>query len=55
MNSSHRKARFTVAYDGSAYHGFAATPDTPTVARELTEALEKITQSESASRGCWAH
>lgn len=46
MNSSQRKARFTVAYDGSAYHGFAATPDTPTVARELTEALGKITQSE---------
>lgn len=41
-----RKARFTVAYDGTLFHGFAATPDMSTIAGVLTEALEKITQSE---------
>jgi tRNA pseudouridine38-40 synthase len=41
-----RTARLTVAYDGSIFHGFAPNPDVPTVAGALTEALEKITQSE---------
>lgn len=40
-----RKARLVIAYDGSAYHGFAPNPDVPTVDGALTEALEKITQT----------
>ncbi|MFM8712654.1 MAG: tRNA pseudouridine synthase A [Actinomycetota bacterium] len=46
MTSTSRRARLVVAYDGSRFHGFAPNPDVPTVASALTEALEKITQSE---------
>jgi tRNA pseudouridine38-40 synthase len=46
MTTSSRRARLIVAYDGSSFHGFAPNPDVPTVASALTEALEKITQSE---------
>jgi tRNA pseudouridine38-40 synthase len=46
MTATRRRARFVVAYDGSRFHGFAPNPDVPTVAGALTEALEKITQSE---------
>jgi len=46
MTSTSRRARLVVAYDGSSFHGFAPNPDVPTVASALTEALEKITQSE---------
>jgi tRNA pseudouridine38-40 synthase len=46
MTTGSRRARLLVAYDGSSFHGFAPNPDVPTVAGVLTEALEKITQSE---------
>ncbi len=41
-----RTARLTIAYNGSLFHGFAPNPVVPTVAGALTEALEKITQTE---------
>lgn len=46
MTIARRRARFTVAYDGSTFHGFAPNPEVPTIAGTLTEALEKVTQSE---------
>ncbi|MFZ9707762.1 MAG: tRNA pseudouridine synthase A, partial [Ilumatobacteraceae bacterium] len=46
MTTGSRRARLLVAYDGSSFHGFALNRDVPTVAGALTEALEKITQSE---------
>ncbi|MFM7047229.1 MAG: tRNA pseudouridine(38-40) synthase TruA [Actinomycetota bacterium] len=46
MTVNHRRAKLVVAYDGSTFHGFALNRDVPTVAGSLTEALEKITQTE---------
>ena len=46
MTTGSRRARLLVSYDGSSFHGFALNRDVPTVAGSLTEALEKITQSE---------
>lgn len=46
MTVARRRARFTVAYDGSTFHGFAINRDVPTIAGTLIEALEKVTQSE---------
>lgn len=46
MSRTARIARLVVAYDGSTFHGFALNRDVPTVAGALTEALEKITQSQ---------
>ena len=46
MTRTVRNARLVVAYDGSTFHGFAPNRDVPTVAGALTEALEKITQSQ---------
>lgn len=37
-----RRARLVVAYDGSAFHGFAEQQVTPTVMGVLREALERI-------------
>lgn len=34
--------RLTVAYDGSGFHGFAATPGVRTVGGALTEAIERV-------------
>ena len=45
-NSSLRKARLVVAYEGSTFHGFAKNPEMPTVEGALTEALEKISQTQ---------
>ncbi|NCY09446.1 MAG: tRNA pseudouridine(38-40) synthase TruA [Actinobacteria bacterium] len=45
-NTSLRRARLVVAYDGSTFHGFAKNPEVPTVEGMLTEALEKITQTD---------
>ena len=42
MGDDQRRARLLVAYDGSAFHGFAKTPGTVTVASRLSEALELI-------------
>lgn len=36
------RVRATVAYDGSAFHGFAAQPGVRTVAGVLVEALERV-------------
>jgi len=46
MTTSSRRARLIVAYDGSSFHGYAPNPDVPTVDSAITEALEKITQSQ---------
>jgi tRNA pseudouridine38-40 synthase len=35
--------RMTVAYDGTAFRGFAAQPDVPTVGGTLAETLERVT------------
>ncbi|MEI7547414.1 MAG: tRNA pseudouridine(38-40) synthase TruA [Actinomycetota bacterium] len=37
-----RRARLTVAYDGTDFHGFAEQVQTPTVMGVLREALEKV-------------
>ena len=39
-----RRARFTVAYDGTSYNGFAEQVGVPTVMGELRAAIERITQ-----------
>lgn len=36
------RVRFTVAYDGSGFHGFAANVGVRTVAGELTEAIRRV-------------
>ena len=36
------RVRLTVAYDGTAFHGFAANPGVATVAGRLTAALERV-------------
>ena len=36
------RAKAVVAYDGAAFHGFAATPGVETVAGVLREALERV-------------
>ena len=41
-----RRARFTVAYDGAAFHGFADQPGTTTVAGTLRAAFELVLQTE---------
>lgn len=43
-----RRARLTLAYDGSGFHGFAANPGVRTVATTLREALEQVLQVEVA-------
>jgi tRNA pseudouridine38-40 synthase len=37
-----RRARFTVAYDGTSFHGFAENDGVRTVMGELREAIEKV-------------
>lgn len=44
MNPAVRRARLVVAYDGSAYFGFAKNPDVATVAGVLEDALEMISR-----------
>ncbi|NND74709.1 MAG: tRNA pseudouridine(38-40) synthase TruA [Ilumatobacter sp.] len=39
-----RNVRLLVAYDGTDFHGFAASEGVPTVMGALTETLERITQ-----------
>jgi tRNA pseudouridine38-40 synthase len=39
-----RRARFTVAYDGTSFHGFAENDGVRTVMGELRDAVEKIVQ-----------
>lgn len=46
MTGDFRRVSFVVAYDGSAFHGFAPNPEVRTVAGALTGALEQITQTE---------
>lgn len=36
------RVRATIAYDGSAFHGFAEQPGVPTVAGTLREAMERV-------------
>jgi len=36
------RVRIDLAYRGSAFHGFAANPDVPSVAAKLTESIEKV-------------
>ncbi|MEI8050089.1 MAG: tRNA pseudouridine(38-40) synthase TruA [Actinomycetes bacterium] len=40
--------RLTVAYRGTAFHGFAAQPGLKTVAGELAEALKRVARTETA-------
>jgi tRNA pseudouridine38-40 synthase len=51
MNSAVRRARLVVAYDGSAFLGFAKNPDAPTVAGTLEAALSTICQSPTTVTG----
>lgn len=37
-----RRARFTIAYDGAPFHGFAESPGVPTVVGVLREAMERV-------------
>jgi tRNA pseudouridine38-40 synthase len=37
-----RRARFTIAYDGAPFHGFAESPGVPTVVGTLREAMERV-------------
>lgn len=46
-----RRARLVVAYDGAAFHGFAANPGVVTVAGQLREALERIAGSDITLTG----
>ncbi len=39
------RARFTVAYDGSAFHGFAVNRGVATVAGSLTEAISRVVRA----------
>lgn len=39
------RARLTVSYLGSGYHGFAANPGVRTVAGDLTEAISKVVRA----------
>ncbi|MBM4104413.1 MAG: tRNA pseudouridine(38-40) synthase TruA [Planctomycetes bacterium] len=38
-----RKIKLLIQYDGSAYHGWAAQPEMPTIQGTLTDAIEKLT------------
>ena len=44
MPTRQRRARLTVAYDGTSFHGFAENDGVRTVMGELREAVEKIVQ-----------
>jgi len=46
------RVRMTVAYDGSAFHGFAAQPGTTTVAGALTLALTRAMRVEAVDLVC---
>ncbi len=46
-----RRARLLVAYNGAAFHGFALTPGTVTVAQTLNDTIEQITGSQVAVLG----
>ena len=46
-----RRARLLVAYNGAAFHGFALTPGTATVAQTLNDTIEQITGSPVAVLG----
>ena len=46
-----RRARLLVAYNGAAFHGFALTPGTVTVAQTLNDTIEQITGSPVAVLG----
>ena len=46
-----RRARLLVAYNGAAFHGFALTPGTATVAQTLNDIIEQITGSPVAVLG----
>jgi tRNA pseudouridine38-40 synthase len=45
------RARFTVAYDGTGFHGFAANPGVRTVLGELTSAIATIARRPVALTG----
>lgn len=46
-----RRARLLVAYNGAAFHGFALTPGTVTVAQTLNDTIEQVTGSPVAVLG----
>lgn len=46
-----RRARLLVAYNGVAFHGFALTPGTVTVAQTLNDTIEQVTGSPVAVLG----
>jgi len=46
-----RRARLLVAYNGAAFHGFALTPGTVTVAQTLNDTIEQVTGSAVAVLG----
>src|SRR3954452_8826681 len=46
------QCRLLVAYDGTAFHGFAAQRDQRTVAGELVGALTKILRTDTVELAC---
>ncbi|HVT77364.1 MAG TPA: tRNA pseudouridine(38-40) synthase TruA [Acidimicrobiales bacterium] len=46
------RVRMTVAYDGAAFHGFAAQPEVPTVAGKLTLAIGRALRLDTVDLVC---
>lgn len=46
------RVRLTVAYDGAAFHGFAAQPEVPTVAGSLVVAIERALRVKDVELTC---
>ena len=46
------RVRMTVAYDGAAFHGFAAQPEVPTVAGKLVRAIENALRIKDVELVC---
>ncbi|MFQ5816933.1 MAG: tRNA pseudouridine(38-40) synthase TruA [Terriglobia bacterium] len=47
-----RNIKFTLAYDGTDYYGWAIQPNLPTIQGTVVDVLEKITQEQIRLHGC---